>query len=251
VSSAGIYNVYERMHKMRAKLYTNYLPKGGPYIARTANEASVTVEDICAAMKNRGGYEGSYEDALQTIRHFHKEAQYQLADGFSVNLGICSIHPNINGTFDNDTDSYDPKKNPVTFRCQALTPLRKLSDSIEVIIEGLADTNGYIDRYVNQDTHIVNDSFFSSGLFTVHGSKIKIEGDDPSVGLYFIPDNDPSKAVKVTRIAENTPTKITGISPVVAGDKIKVEVRTQFTGASNILLKTPRTITGGFELEQA
>jgi len=36
---------------------------------------------------------------------------------------------------------------------------------------------------------------------------------------------------------------------LVAGSKIKVEVRTQYAG-SGVLLKTPRTITSGFELEQ-
>ena len=50
------------MHKMRAKLYPSYLPgTEGKYIARTLNEAIVTIEDICASMKNRGGFDGSYE----------------------------------------------------------------------------------------------------------------------------------------------------------------------------------------------
>ncbi len=55
---SDIYQVKEKMHKMRAKLYPSYLPgTEGKYIARTANEASVSIEDICASMKNRGGFE--------------------------------------------------------------------------------------------------------------------------------------------------------------------------------------------------
>jgi hypothetical protein len=37
------------LHRIRVKLYPNYLPHvGGPYIARTDNEASLTMEEVCA-----------------------------------------------------------------------------------------------------------------------------------------------------------------------------------------------------------
>jgi hypothetical protein len=71
---SDIYQVKEKMHKMRAKLYPSYLPgTEGKYIARTSNEATVSIEDICAAMKNRGGFDGSYEEAVKTMRHFFME----------------------------------------------------------------------------------------------------------------------------------------------------------------------------------
>jgi hypothetical protein len=246
----NVYSVYEKMHKMRAKLYPNYLPGGeGTYIARTANESSVTVEDICASMKNRGGYDGSYEDAVQTVRHFLKETEYQLADGFSVNTGVFTIHPNIGGTFVNEKEAHDHKKHPVTFRFQSLGPLRKLRDSIEVIIEGVADVNGYIDEYIDYDENTSNTHFAGNRMFAIHGHKIKIAGDDPGVGVYFVPDDDPSKAVKAARIAENTAGKVTGVTPQVIGSFIKVEIRTQFAG-SGTLLKSPRVITSAFTMEQ-
>ena len=59
---SDIYAVKEKMHKMRAKLYPSYLPgTEGKFIARTANEASVNIEEICAAAKNRGGYDPRVE----------------------------------------------------------------------------------------------------------------------------------------------------------------------------------------------
>jgi hypothetical protein len=59
---SDVYLVKEKMHKMRAKLYPSYLPgTEGKYIARTANEASVSIEDICASMKNRGGFDPRVE----------------------------------------------------------------------------------------------------------------------------------------------------------------------------------------------
>jgi hypothetical protein len=71
---SDIYSVKEKMQKMRAKLHPNYLPGyEHTFLARTSNEGAATVADICASMKNRGGYDGDYEDALQTSHHFFLE----------------------------------------------------------------------------------------------------------------------------------------------------------------------------------
>jgi hypothetical protein len=53
---AIINNVTEVLHRIRAKLYPNYLHGvDGVYIARTDDEASLNIEQVCAALKNRGG----------------------------------------------------------------------------------------------------------------------------------------------------------------------------------------------------
>jgi hypothetical protein len=88
----------------------------GQYIARTNNEASLTIEQVCAALKNRGGFTGSYDDLIEYIRQFFDEAAYQLCDGFAVNMRYFSVHPNVGGTFNSVNDGHDTKKHPITFR---------------------------------------------------------------------------------------------------------------------------------------
>jgi hypothetical protein len=250
--AVNVYSVYEKTHKMRVKLYPNYLPQAkGLFIARTASESSVTVEDICAAMKNRGGYDGSYEDAVQTIRHFFKEAEYQLADGFSANMGVFSIHPNIGGTFNSDKEAHDHKKHPITFRFQSLKPLRDLCQSIEVIIEGAADVNGYIDKFYDVEADSVNSQFVPGDQFIITGHRIKIAGDDPSCGLYIMPADPTAMPMKVSRIAENRSSKITGVLPVSTGELMnRIVIRTQYAGSNSNFLKSPRVITSSFVLEE-
>jgi hypothetical protein len=250
--AVNVYSVYEKTHKMRVKLYPNYLPQAkGLYIARTASESSVTVEDICAAMKNRGWYDGSYEDAVQTIRHFFKETEYQLADGFSANMGVFSIHPNIGGTFNSDKEVHDHKKHPITFRFQSLKPLRDLRESIEVIIEGVADVNGYIDKFYDVEADSVNSQFVPGDQFIITGNKIKIAGDDPACGLYITPKDSSAAPVRITRIAENRSSKITGVLPPSTGSLYnKLVIRTQYAGSGEHFLKSPRVITSSFVLEE-
>ena len=73
----------------------------------------------------------------------------------------------------------------------------------------------------------------------------------PDHGTSLVPVADPSKAVKVERIAENNPSKITGIIPVTQHQFNRIEIRARFAGSGTIKLKAPRTITSCFLIEAA
>jgi hypothetical protein len=79
----------------------------GEYIARTDNEATLSIEQVCVALKNRGGFTGSYDDLVDHIRQFLAELVHQLCDGFAVNTGYFSVYPFVGGTFDSITEGHD------------------------------------------------------------------------------------------------------------------------------------------------
>ena len=171
--------------------------------------------------------------------------------GFAVNNGYYSIYPNIGGTFNSVNEAHDQAKNPISFRFGIRSGLSKLIDKITVDITGLADTSGWIDQFVDTDEDSVNTLYTAGDQFIIRGHKIKVAGDDPTVGVYFVPVDDPSKAAKVTRIAENNPSKIIGIAPKTEWVENRIEIRTQYAGSANTTLKTPRVITSSFILEEA
>jgi hypothetical protein len=235
----------------RVKLYPNYLPTtDGRYIARTDNEAFLNIERICAAMKNRGGFTGSYENLIENVKQFFDECAYQLCDGLALNLGYYSIHPHIGGTFDSEKEPHDAKKNPVGFKYRTRPPLRNLVRHIAIDITGVADGNAFIDEFIDRDEDSVNSVFTPGNLFCINGNKIELAGEDPACGVFFVPVDDPSKAVKVTRIGENGPSTITGIVPDTNYQYNRIEIRTQFTGSNSTFLKAPRSIVSGFVLEE-
>jgi hypothetical protein len=247
----GIKTIDDVLHRIRVKLYPNYLPTSeGRYIARTDNEAHLSVEQVCAAMKNRGGFMGSYENLIENIKQFLDECAYQLCDGFALNLLYYSIHPNIGGTFNSEKEAHDPKKNPVSFRFGIRLPLRNLVKHITVDITGVADGNAFIDEFIDRDVDSVNGFFTPGNMFCINGNKIKLAGDDPGCGVFFVPVEDPSKAVKVTRIGENSSSTITGIAPGTNYQFNRIEIRTQYTGSTVTFLKTPRSIVSDFILEE-
>jgi len=239
-------------HKIRAKLYPNYLSNvNGAYIARTTNEKTLSVNDICSILKTRAGFTGKYEDMVEHVKQYYNEVAYQICDGYAVSNDYYTIYPNIGGSFKTIRESRDPVKHPVSFRFSAKAKLRKVAEKVEVIIDGIADSSGYIDMFTDFEGDSVNAYFIPGNQFAIRGHKIKLAGDDPGIGVYFVPLDNPSKAVKVERIAENNPSKITGIIPNTEYQYYTIEIRTQYTGSGSILLKAPRSIKSSFVLEAA
>jgi len=244
-------NIDDVLHRIRVKLYPNYLPNTeGKYIARTDSEDYLSIERICAAMKNRGGFLGSYEDLKENIRQFLDECTYQLCDGFALNLGYYSVHPSISGTFNSEKEVHDPGKNPVSFKFRTRNPLRELVKYISVDITGVAESNAFIDEFIDRDEDSTNGIFAPGDMFCINGNKIKIAGNDPACGVFFVPVDDPSKAIRVTRLGENSASTVTGIAPDTQCQYNKIEIRTQYTGSTATFLKAPRTIVSDFVLEE-
>jgi hypothetical protein len=201
-------------------------------------------------MITRAGFDGSFETLYDYVCQFMDELAYQICDGFTANTGYFTIHPNVGGTFNSATEAHDHNKHPITFRFGTLGKLRALAKNIDVEIVGIADVPAYIDEFIDVEANSSNQVFVPGNGFSLHGHNIKNEGDDPSCGVYFVPVEDPSKRVKVTRILENTPSKIMGIIPPSTGFTLnRIEIVTQFT-TGNTLLTGPRTISSPFTLEE-
>jgi hypothetical protein len=241
----------EVLHRIRARLYPNYLPQvAGEFIARTDNEAALKIPNVCAAMKNRGGFTGPVEDAEQHVRLFLKEAIYQLCDGFSIDLHYFRVHPHIGGAFRDALEPWEAKKHPVRFTFHVLKPLRDIIPHIEVFIEGVHDGSGFIADFTDVSAEAVNETATPGGIFIIAGHKIKVAGTHADCGVYFV---DAVNAASVNRekvsgnLAENSAGKIIGKIPNIAPGKWKVQIITQYTGGS-FMLKTPRTIELAHEL---
>jgi hypothetical protein len=64
----------------------------------------------------------------------------------------------------------------------------------------------------------VNETLTPGGQFGISGHKIKVVGDRPEVGVYFVSADDASLRVKVGgHLAENTAAKVIGVIPAPEG----------------------------------
>ncbi|MDR1094924.1 MAG: DUF4469 domain-containing protein [Spirochaetaceae bacterium] len=250
------------LHKVRIKLYPCQLPgKKELYIARIDNEAVLSIEEVCAALIERGVFTGDYATLVRDVKLFLDEVARQLCDGFGVSTRYFSLHPVVAGYFRGITEALDRKAHPVSFRFHVLPLLRALADLI-TIEASYAKTDGYIDTFTdfesqpaNQDNDKNNNNdnnndnktparntLTPGGLFMASGHKVKISGNNPKNGVWFIPVTDPGRRVKAEGgFAENQINKIIGKIPDLAPGAYTLEIVTQFSGGGK-LLQEPRTI---------
>jgi hypothetical protein len=239
---AVINEITEVLHKIEAKLYPNYLGKGeGAYVARAKAEAPLSITDVCAAAKNRGGFTGQYEDLVEHSTVFINELVYQLLDGFSVQLGgFCSLHTRISGTYHGANDHIGAENLHVAFR--TLGRLKELLLKVKIENEGIAGDGAYIDEIIDIHTESLNSALTPGNMVHILGNKIKIEGEDPACGVWFVAEADGARVKITEHLGINRTTELFGLIPPLTAGTYRLEIVTRFSGGAHTL-KAPRTIT--------
>ncbi|MDR2632936.1 MAG: DUF4469 domain-containing protein [Treponema sp.] len=236
---AGLEELRNVLHVIRAWLYPNYLEHGGKFIARAKTEKTLSVEQVCAEAVTRGGSDLNYDTMVDAVNAYFDEAFYQLADGFSVENDYFSIHPKIGGTFDHADAKADKEKNPVDFAFRKRQELRDILSRITVEIEGAAESGAYIAEVLDVASGASDEKLTSGGVVTILGSRIKIAGDAPSCGLYLV-SSDGTEQKLTGNFVDNERNRISAQLPALAAGTYRVRVVTQYTSSG--FLKEPRQI---------
>jgi hypothetical protein len=235
------------LHRIRIRLHRSNLPTAkGAFYARPVNEAALSVEDVAAALKNRGGFTGNYHDLLEHVRQFFQEMAYQLCDGFAVNTGWFSVQPVIGGLFESENESFDPKEHKVSFRYRTGAPLRNLAGGVVIEIKDKTGVGGRIDCFNDAESGSANKTVTPGGFFTLTGCKMKVKGKNADCGVWFVSAEDPERRYKVKKaLAENVSTKVIGLVPALPAGEYGIEIVTCYTiGGKH--LKQPKTVKSNF-----
>ena len=237
------------LHRIKAYLYDNALTKDNPndYVARVISERSLNVQQVCNAAEQRGGSDISAASMEHAVNLFLKEMAYQLCDGYSVNTGYFAALPNIRGVFDSPTEKFNPEKHAILFQFNQGEKLRKELPSIEVEILGTAESGNFISQVTDAKSGSVNDLLTPERNLRITGQKIKIVGESPDNGIYFVNLSTGERVqVDASDIVTNNPSELLIVIPLLSSGKYKLEVVTQFSGA--VPLKEPRTANFDKEL---
>lgn len=231
------------LHKIKAYLYDNLLTKDNPndYIARTVSERSLGIKQICESAANRGGADVSAAAMEHATSLFLKEMAYQLCDGYSVNTGYFTASAQIRGVFDSPTETYSPAKHNILFQFNQGEKLRAEIPTIEVNILGVADAFAAILQVTDVKSGTVNDVLTPERNLKISGSKLKIAGDNPDNGIFFINTATNARVTVDSRdMVINNPSELVVVIPPLLAGTYRLEVVTQFSGG-NVLLKDPRS----------
>jgi hypothetical protein len=231
------------LHTIKAQLYENLLTEDeNDLSARVSAERSLSVRDICLSAVARGGADINAAAMEHAVELFHKEMAYRLCDGFSVNTGWYNVSTHVKGVFTSPTEAFDPAKHTVMAEFRQGAELRRELGMVNVQILGKAESGFFIAEVTDLRTKSVNDLLTPGRNARITGGKLKVEGSDPSCGVYFVNEADLSR-VKVDEadIVENQNAHLLVIVPALQAGTYRLEVTTQYMSSGSKLLKEPRT----------
>lgn len=237
--TALINEMIEKLHRIHVRLYPNFLRDvEGTYVARTEHENTLTVIDLAASLKARGGFTGNVQTLIDYHGQLMAEMKYQLCDGFAVNLGPVSIHPCVGGTWEHANEAGDRKKHPITFRARIRNELSRMVDAITLVCDGPVEAVAYIDEVHDILSDTVNEILTPGGAIVITGHRLKIMGTKPGVGIFLVgtqADNTPYSAEIPKPYVENGASKLIVILPAsIPSGTYKLEIRTQYSGSTEL-----------------
>jgi hypothetical protein len=230
-------------HGIKAWLFDNQLTEDqNDFSARVSAERALTVRDICESAETRGGADINAPAMEHAVELFHKEMIYRLCDGFSVNTGWYNASIHIKGVFTSPTEGFDPAKHTVVVEFRQGAELRKELGMVGVDILGKAESGFLISEVLDMRTGSVNDLLTPGRNAKISGGKLKVEGGDPSCGVYFVNATDGTKVkVDAADMVENVPGHLLIVIPTLATGAYRLEVVTQYATSGGKLLKSPRS----------
>ena len=229
-------------HTIKAYLYDNLLtPDPNDFVARVSSERSLSVADICHSAATRGGADVSDAAMSHAVELFLKEMAYRLCDGFAVNTGYFTAMPVVRGVFLNPNETFDPQRHTLQFQFTQGELMRREIEDVEIKIMGVAETGLYIGQVEDMKSRTVNEVLTPGFNLRVTGTKLRVVGDKPGVGIFFR-ETATNTATKVDEgdIVINNPSELMIIIPALPAGTYQLEVTTQYS-TGNKLLKEVRS----------
>lgn len=177
--------------------------------------------------------------------------QKLLLTGFRVNTGLYNAVAQFTGVVEGM--AFDPARNSVYVSFTQGKDLREAIGATTVNIVGEKGSSMYV-AGGGAATRVPGDAFVATAgrNFTLKGSKIKVAGDDPSVGITLTDSKGTETKITDDMLAVNDPSKLIFLIPDgLADGTYTLKVTTQYGGNSKSFLKTPRSVEQTIYIGQA
>lgn len=229
-------------HQTKANLVANHLTEGpNDFVARGASERTLSMREVCMVAVARGGAEVSAKDMTHHMGLRLEEMQHQLLEGYSINIdGYIRASVQIKGVFSSPTKNYNPEKHELYFSFTQGKKMRQLRKTPMLRSMGVSEAEPYIVFVLDVPTGSKNDVITTNRNLKIVGSRLKIAGTEPEVGICCVDHANIRTAVPAHDIVTNNPKELIGVTPGLALREYHIEGVTQNIGDSNFL-KLPRS----------
>ena len=210
--------------------------EAGNYTAKAQSSGSYDKEAIIANMLWRGSLL-TRTDILAVLNGFEESIANIIHDGGTVNTPLFNTSFSISGVFEGAVDNFDLKRHKVNVKFIKGILIRNAE--AKVIPEKTSAIAPQLQILEVKDSVSgkVNERLTPGGVLQVWGNNIKIAGEHPDCGVYFV--HESGDTLKTQVIAQNKPKSFIVLIPMLSVGIYTLKVVTQFTNGH--LLKLPRT----------
>ena len=214
------------------------------YTARVSTERSHDFEELIDLMLAKRNLV-SRTDIVAVFTSFFETIDECIERGENINLPIFNMGYSITGVFDKPTDTFNPDEHEVHVNLNIGTQIKKAIESIKPEKVNAVQTIPVIEEFIDLNSKAINSKITANGIFEITGNRLKIAGDEETVGIFFA--NGDSTEHKVNVIAENGYKKIIAQAPDLGAGTYKLILRTQST-SSSYTTKEMKEVVGSFSL---
>lgn len=229
---------------IKAMLYPNPMKNAdGKYLARTTKYSSYDIQSICESLCSKLGTGLQLETIAYHVKLFLDEMMEKIEDGNKINTGYFTAQAHVKGSFDSLADDFDENKHSVDIVFSAGHFAHKAKKNLKVEIQRTKPYSLRIWTITDLQTKQHTDKLIANRILVMRGDKIKITGDNPSVGLY-LRHNETGNEIHFppTVLFANGDTKLELIVPQLAAGSYQLKVTTQYAGNGKPLAQ-PRSYT--------
>jgi len=228
---------------IKAILYPNPMNNAkGKYLARTSKYNTYNIREICESLKNKSGLVNV--DAMEYhVKLFLEEMADLLEYGNKINTGYFSAQATVRGSFDSKADQYDSERHSVQIVFSTGHLIRQRAAKLKAEILRIIPNNYGIRTVTDAQTKLDTDKLVLNRLLVISGDKIKITGDDPTVGLYLIhAESGTELHFTASTLYQNGNGTLMLIVPELVSGTYQLKIVTQYGGKGSPLAQ-PRSCT--------
>lgn len=229
---------------IKAILHPNPMKNAkGKYLAYTTKYSSYDIQSICESLCSKLGTGLQLETIAYHVKLFLDEMMEKIEDGNKINTGYFTAQAHVKGSFDSLADDFDENKHSVDIVFSAGHFAHKAKKNLKVEIQRTKPYSLRIWTITDLQTKQHTDKLIANRILVMRGDKIKITGDNPSVGLY-LRHNETGNEIHFppTVLFANGDTKLELIVPQLAAGSYQLKVTTQYAGNGKPLAQ-PRSYT--------
>jgi len=139
-----------------------------------------------------------------------------IAEGKSVVDGVGQYLVNVQGAFEGEKAQFEPGKHALGITYTMGKLLRETLKLVKVVVNGVAAVGPVINTVTDSTSKAINGQLSSGGALVLGGVNLKIQGDDPSIGVYLTPTTEGAAPMKAPVVIANSPSQVIVQMPTLA-----------------------------------